>query len=136
MNVQAVFFYKIINDNYFFDLKQKKKEFLKNFKNPCWFEEEAGGLISSQSEGVLQCLPYFYLFGVCKTGTTDLFFRLTQHAQILENFGDLHKETTFWSWGRYGKNGIYFIKQFYKKKKSLKTNFEKKSVLLNIVSFK
>lgn len=88
-----------------------------NFKNPCWFEKETGGLKSSQNEGVLQCLPYFYLFGVCKSGTTDLFFRLTQHPQILENFGDLHKETTFWSWGRYGKNGIYFIKQFHKKKR-------------------
>lgn len=114
-------------------LCMKKKEFLKNFKNPCWFEEEAGGLISSQSEGVLQCLPYFYLFGVCKTGTTDLFFRLTQHAQILENFGDLHKETTFWSWGRYGKNGhpghayvketLYNFTQFFNAEKIGETNF-------------
>uniref|UniRef100_K1QN29 Carbohydrate sulfotransferase 15 n=1 Tax=Magallana gigas TaxID=29159 RepID=K1QN29_MAGGI len=32
----------------FYDNIYKKKEFLKNFKNPCWFEEEAGGLISSR----------------------------------------------------------------------------------------
>lgn len=81
--------------------------FLKNFKNPCWLEKEIHGMNSSYKNGFLRCLPYFHLFGVCKSGTTDLFSRLTQHPQILENFGDLHKETTFWSWGRYGKNGIY-----------------------------
>lgn len=83
----------------------KRKTFLKNFKNPCWLEKETHGMNSSYKNGFLQCLPYFHLFGVCKTGTTDLFSRLTQHPLILENFGDLHKETTFWSWGRYGKNG-------------------------------
>lgn len=85
---------------------QERKTFLKNFKNPCWLEKETHGVNSSYKNGVLRCLPYFHLFGVCKSGTTDLFSRLTQHPQILENLGDLHKETTFWSWGRYGKNGI------------------------------
>lgn len=108
---------------------------MKNFKNPCWLQKETHGVNSSYKNGVLRCLPYFHLFGVCKSGTTDLFSRLTQHPQILENLGDLHKETTFWSWGRYGKNGIYFIKQFYKKKKIFKNKFREKISTLEYCIF-
>ncbi|KAL3891470.1 hypothetical protein ACJMK2_003732 [Sinanodonta woodiana] len=68
----------------------KRPTFLPNYKNPCW----------NSSEG-LRCLPYFHIIGVCKTGTTDLFQRMTQHPQILANKGVLNKETWFWAWKRY-----------------------------------
>lgn len=82
----------------------EKRTFLKNFKNPCWYEPSGKSQSSSSSvqNKTLRCLPYFHIFGVCKTGTTDLFFRLIQHPQILPNAGVLGKETWFWSWRRYG----------------------------------
>lgn len=89
-----------------FQLSQEKKTFLKNFKNPCWYEPSGKNQSSSSSvqNKILRCLPYFHIFGVCKTGTTDLFFRLIQHPQILPNAGVLGKETWFWSWRRYGES--------------------------------
>lgn len=86
--------------------------FLKNFKNPCWYEPSGRKQNSSSSvqNKILRCLPYFHIFGVCKTGTTDLFFRLIQHPQILPNAGVLGKETWFWSWRRYGEYTDGFTK--------------------------
>ncbi|OWF39546.1 Carbohydrate sulfotransferase 15 [Mizuhopecten yessoensis] len=90
-------------------LCKKRKTFLKQFKNPCWYEE---------SERKLSCLPYFHLFGVCKSGTTDLFHRITQHPHILKNKGIMGKETWFWSWRRYGNGnmpgGTMYLSQFAK----------------------
>ncbi|XP_061187368.1 uncharacterized protein LOC133195519 [Saccostrea echinata] len=82
-------------------LCMEREEFLRNFKNPCWFKfiNTTVGL-----KKVLRCFPFFHIFGVCKSGTTDLFFRLTQHLQILNNSGILNKETQFWSWKRYGQD--------------------------------
>ncbi|XP_055996541.1 carbohydrate sulfotransferase 15-like isoform X3 [Ostrea edulis] len=81
----------------------ERKRFLTNFKNPCWFEEVYKyDDYSAEPVSELRCFPYFHVFGVCKTGTTDLFYRLTRHPQILNNFGLLNKETWFWSWRRYG----------------------------------
>ncbi|XP_033726688.1 carbohydrate sulfotransferase 15-like [Pecten maximus] len=88
---------------------KKQKTFLKQFKNPCWYEE---------SEGKVSCLPYFHLFGACKSGTTDLFYRITQHPHILKNKGIMGKETWFWSWRRYGNGnmpgGTMYLSQFTK----------------------
>ncbi|XP_048730666.2 carbohydrate sulfotransferase 15-like isoform X2 [Ostrea edulis] len=78
-------------------LCQEKKKFLPNFKNPCWYDPDENLMYSR-----LRCLPYFHIFGVCKSGTTDLFHRLKQHPQIVGNRGLLSKETWFWSWHRYG----------------------------------
>ncbi|XP_033758910.1 uncharacterized protein LOC117341175 [Pecten maximus] len=69
-----------------------KPQFLPNYKNPCWRDGPMG---------VLRCLPYFHIFGTCKSGTTDLFLRMIHHPQILPNSGILSKETWFWSWKRY-----------------------------------
>ncbi|XP_061187382.1 carbohydrate sulfotransferase 15-like [Saccostrea echinata] len=84
-------------------LCMEREEFLKNFKNPCWFKviNTTMGL-----KRVLRCFPFFHIFGVCKSGTTDLFFRLTQHPQILNNTGILNKETQFWSWKRFGQDSL------------------------------
>ena len=42
--------------------------FLESFKNPCWF-----------GAGNLSCLPYFYLLGYPKCGTTKLYNLLKIH---------------------------------------------------------
>ncbi|XP_045215807.2 carbohydrate sulfotransferase 15-like [Mercenaria mercenaria] len=52
-------------------------QFLKNFKNPCW--KEATGHGKSMR---IQCLPYFYIVGSPRCGTTDLNSRLIMHPSI------------------------------------------------------
>ncbi|XP_069127282.1 carbohydrate sulfotransferase 15-like [Argopecten irradians] len=66
--------------------------FLPKYKNPCW----------KTNGGQLKCLPYFMLIGMDKSGSSDLFDRITKHPDILGNRGKLGKETWWWSWYRYG----------------------------------
>ncbi|XP_060073987.1 uncharacterized protein LOC132553732 [Ylistrum balloti] len=73
-------------------LCMEKPKFLPDFKNPCWRDSPTT---------FLRCLPYFHIFGTCKSGTTDLFHRMLHHPQIIPNKGILSKETWFWSWKRY-----------------------------------
>ncbi|XP_053380249.1 carbohydrate sulfotransferase 15-like [Mercenaria mercenaria] len=48
--------------------------FFGNYKNPCW-----------RQKSVLYCLPYFYLMGVPKCGTSDLYRRIVKHPLISAN---------------------------------------------------
>ena len=82
-------------------LLQKPFNFLENYKNPCWYEETITGTQTLQN---LRCLPYFHIFGVCKSGTTDLYRRLLKHPQVVPNKGMIQKETSYWTWFRYGKS--------------------------------
>ncbi|XP_067673533.1 carbohydrate sulfotransferase 15-like [Haliotis asinina] len=68
---------------------------LSNFKNPCW--RETVGTSSN-----VRCLPYFHLIGVDKSGTTDLWFRISQHPDFVKPNAVLGKETHWWSWRRFG----------------------------------
>ncbi|KAL4236718.1 hypothetical protein ACF0H5_005102 [Mactra antiquata] len=53
-----------------------KINFDPNFKNPCWF-----------TGSTFNCLPYFFVIGVKKCGTTDIFFRLSLHPDFaMPNF--------------------------------------------------
>ena len=71
---------------------QDTGNFLSNSKNPCWYE--------NQKEAVLmRCLPYFYVAGVCKCGTSDLYRRIRYHPDVME--GAL-KEYHWWDRLRYG----------------------------------
>ncbi|KAL3885341.1 hypothetical protein ACJMK2_025412 [Sinanodonta woodiana] len=79
----------------------EKPNVLQNFKNPCWY---AMSRYSQQT--TLRCLPYFHIFGVCKSGTSDLFNRLTNHPMVVPNTGIMQKETWYWTWKRYGISGI------------------------------
>ncbi|KAL4230690.1 hypothetical protein ACF0H5_011066 [Mactra antiquata] len=65
-------------------------KFLPDYKNPCWMDH-----------GVLRCLPYFHLIGICKSGTSDFFKRLLLHPDIIPNKGIFGKEIWFWSWKRF-----------------------------------
>ncbi|XP_060063198.1 carbohydrate sulfotransferase 15-like [Ylistrum balloti] len=69
-----------------------RPNFLSNYKNPCWKE----------SASPVQCIPYFQLIGVDKSGTTDLFYRLVRHPHVEGNQGYIGKETFWWAWKRYG----------------------------------
>ncbi|XP_053403113.1 carbohydrate sulfotransferase 15-like [Mercenaria mercenaria] len=50
--------------------------FLQNFKNPCWRETDSN--VSMR----IRCLPYFFLVGAPKCGSTDLHRRLVMHPLI------------------------------------------------------
>ncbi|XP_060575704.1 carbohydrate sulfotransferase 15-like isoform X2 [Ruditapes philippinarum] len=58
-------------------MKQGPFKFLKNFKSPCWKPAE-----KSSWEPPIRCLPYFYLIGAPKSGTTDMHRRLIKHPEI------------------------------------------------------
>jgi hypothetical protein len=52
------------------------------FKNPCWrrpAEHEEGG----EGAGALACLPYAYVLGQPKSGTSDLFERMKGHGDVM-----------------------------------------------------
>ncbi|KAK7460332.1 hypothetical protein BaRGS_00038920 [Batillaria attramentaria] len=52
--------------------------YLANYKNPCWLEKSA----FRAPKGRVRCVPYFYIAGCPKCGSTDLFYRITQHPQM------------------------------------------------------
>ncbi|XP_076455667.1 carbohydrate sulfotransferase 15-like [Babylonia areolata] len=64
-------------------------QFLNSSKNPCW-----------RHQGHVLCVPYFFLIGVSKSGTSDLFFRLTSHPHVISTSKELH----FFDRRRYDKN--------------------------------
>ncbi|KAL8595211.1 hypothetical protein ACOMHN_043364 [Nucella lapillus] len=54
-------------------------QFMNNSQNPCWMDK-----------GHVRCVPYFYLIGVSKSGTSDLFYRLTSHPQAVRTVKEPH----------------------------------------------
>ncbi|XP_046374729.2 carbohydrate sulfotransferase 15-like [Haliotis rufescens] len=69
--------------------------FLKQLKNPCWFEDEK-----------LRCLPYFHILGCAKCATTDLSRRITLHPDIVNPDAPFDKEALWWTWRKYGYVGF------------------------------
>ncbi|XP_071103186.1 carbohydrate sulfotransferase 15-like [Haliotis cracherodii] len=51
-------------------LRMKKHDFLADYRNPCW---------RNPNTGRLKCLPYFYLAGFAKCGTTFTFRTIFSH---------------------------------------------------------
>ncbi|CAH1229621.1 CHST15 [Branchiostoma lanceolatum] len=82
------------------------REFLPNYKNPCWFEKVNETDVGSQlrdrlvDNGTghfrLRCLPYFYIIGMPKCGTTDLYYRITEHPDVVGG----PKEPHWWAKNR------------------------------------
>lgn len=109
----------------------ERPSFLPNFKNPCWYERLYGSdvyknnkylvvsrsarhkslqLINEWSKRLssnrntaqrLRCLPYFQVIGQPKCGSTDLFWRIMRHNDVLS---PPIKELHWWSRNRQGKN--------------------------------
>ena len=46
-----------------------------------------------------RCLPYFYIVGAPKTGTTDLFFKIDEHPDVTL---PMVKEPDWWTYRRHG----------------------------------
>ncbi|XP_071948202.1 carbohydrate sulfotransferase 15-like isoform X2 [Antedon mediterranea] len=53
--------------------------FSSKFKNPCWETKQS-----------LRCLPYFYVAGMPKSGTTDLFSKINSHPDVVHSVKELH----------------------------------------------
>ncbi|XP_071824223.1 carbohydrate sulfotransferase 15-like isoform X2 [Apostichopus japonicus] len=62
-------------------------QYLPNYRGFCWFEEDQ-----------LWCLPYFYIIGFHKCGTTDIFDKLRRHPDVLK----VGKEPHWWALRRAG----------------------------------
>lgn len=56
-----------------FDFVQGPFRFLDNFRNPCWL---------TSATGQLACLPFFFLAGFPKCGTTELYVKLHKHQHV------------------------------------------------------
>ena len=54
---------------------------LPSLKNPCWWPS-ASSRLSNVSVGLV-CLPYFYILGPQKCGTTDLYDRIMAHPDTV-----------------------------------------------------
>ena len=67
--------------------------YLPNFKSPCWVAE------MELNHFELHCLPYFFIAGFSKCGTTDIYRKLVKHPQIMRGL----KELNYWNrrlfWG-------------------------------------
>ena len=50
----------------------------------------------------LSCLPYFHILCCSKSGTTDMYRRISMHPDIVPNFGMFGKERLYWGWAMYG----------------------------------
>ncbi|XP_060557591.1 carbohydrate sulfotransferase 15-like [Ruditapes philippinarum] len=79
--------------------EMKLPPFLKNFKNPCWIERNI-----NDTNTRIRCLPYFYLVGMPKCGTSDFYKRITQHPSISNKS---RKETHWFSRRGFSRNGKY-----------------------------
>eukprot|EP00058_Branchiostoma_floridae_P005306 XP_002590794.1 hypothetical protein BRAFLDRAFT_78209 [Branchiostoma floridae] len=92
------------------------KEFLPNNKNPCWFDKVHGTDVGSRwrerlsDDGTghfrltLRCLPYFYIIGMPKCGTSDLYYRITHHPDVVRA---RRKEPEWWTKGHHQHFGEY-----------------------------
>ena len=60
-------------------------------------------LSTSRRPWRLRCLPYFYLLGVTKSGTTDLYQSLLKHPDV---HGGWVKEPMYWNRGRYPQGAL------------------------------
>lgn len=107
--------------------------FLPEFKNPCWYEslhdanvyinnkysllsrsvrlnildlmqEWSRRIVQNKDAKRLRCLPYFFIVGQPKCGSTDLFNRIIRHPDVIS---PAIKETHWWSRNRQGRSLNY-----------------------------
>ncbi|XP_071508356.1 carbohydrate sulfotransferase 15-like [Diadema antillarum] len=72
-------------------------EFSKHTKSPCWYVNVTTGAAPE-----LRCLPYFYLMGMPKCGTTDLFSKIIRHPSVVRTL----KEPHWWTRERVGRSPL------------------------------
>ncbi|XP_025106759.1 uncharacterized protein LOC112571731 [Pomacea canaliculata] len=74
----------------FYSMVQPKR-YISQAKNPCWFETKA-------DKTILYCIPYFYVAGVAKCGTSDLYRRIRLHPDVMRG---TMKEYHWWDRSRF-----------------------------------
>lgn len=91
------------------------RDFDPSFRNPCWYHEGGAEYLKTNRKGragtrgavlshqhtdgkILSCLPYVYLLGQPKSGTSDLFERLTSHPDVI---GPDKKEVRWFTRGEF-----------------------------------
>nr|XP_054768330.1 uncharacterized protein LOC129275886 [Lytechinus pictus] len=93
-------------------------EYLPGYKSSCWMTKK-----NAPGVGRLRCLPYFYILGVAKCGTSDLWDKIVAHPHVVRN---LLKEPHWWSRRRL--QGISFDNYLQKRSASLVTAFNQDSL--------
>ena len=76
--------------------KIESPNFIQDFKNPCFYNNN-NNINTEEPMHNISCLPYFFVAGWTKAGSTDFWYRLTQHAHI---HSGKYKELRWWSMGR------------------------------------
>ncbi|XP_054770745.2 uncharacterized protein LOC129278624 [Lytechinus pictus] len=74
-------------------------------KGPCWFVNN----VTAQPQQRMRCLPYFYLIGMPKCGTTDMYEKITEHPAVVR----LQKEPHWWTRRRFRLKGQRNAKKSY-----------------------
>lgn len=70
-------------------LQNVRSFWTEGFKNPCFRNQQKH--FKDHSPELLQCVPYFFVIGFPKCGTTDLFDRLSHHPEFLKPaFKEIH----------------------------------------------
>ncbi|XP_071171896.1 carbohydrate sulfotransferase 15-like [Mytilus edulis] len=74
--------------------------FFKNYKNPCFYRNVTylGGKELKMPMLAIRCLPYFFIIGMPKSGTTDVWHGLEQHPGVAIKHG---KEPMYFTRRRY-----------------------------------
>ncbi|XP_064602963.1 carbohydrate sulfotransferase 15-like [Liolophura sinensis] len=109
-------FVEVSSRNFTDILRKPPVAHLRNFKNPCWIErasEIRHSIMDGNFKGEIRCLPYFFVAGFPKCGTTDLYRRLALHPQIQPPCA---KEPHWWTRRRYqkGRSLLTYLKCFQK----------------------
>ena len=88
--------------------------YLPNFKSPCWLTE------TELNQPQLHCLPYFFMAGFPKCGTTDIYAKLEAHPQMLTGQKELH----WWTRHLFEKNDniLGYTKLFAKRREAMLEN--------------
>lgn len=66
--------------------------YLANYKNPCWMEP------ADRDAPFVYCVPYFYLAGAPKAGSTDVYKRIAMHPEVVK---PASKETRWFDRARF-----------------------------------
>ncbi|XP_071478653.1 carbohydrate sulfotransferase 15-like [Diadema antillarum] len=67
--------------------------YMEGYKSSCW-------LLDGTNPRSLRCLPYFYILGNPKCGTSDLWAKISHHPHVVSR--RLNKEPHWWTRGRFG----------------------------------
>lgn len=101
--------------------------YISQSKNPCWWR------MTNNTSRQLNCVPYFFLAGVSKSGSTDIFFRLMEHPQIVQ---PKIKELRWFDIRRYTKDEFsfnWYVSNFEEAARNISRDIEGNGYSLKII---